>query len=719
MTIPWKKIALGAGTLLAVAAVGLGAYTWTPRPPATDLSGFTNKVSGYDTRIVRDKWGVPHIHGQTDADVAFGLGYAQSEDDWATMQEVILFTRGKLAQHNGKDAAVTDYMIDLLRVKETIDAKYETDLSPETRAIAEAYADGVTWWAIKNNTVLPKGLLPITGKDVIAGFVSRTPFFYGLDDDLAELFKETRQHPVSEKSTTAFLFNQMPTQFIGSNAFAVAPERSADGHTRLLVNSHQPYTGPVAWYEARLKSEEGWDMVGSTFPGAPVILHGVSPHLGWAHTVNKPDLLDIYLLETDHDKKPTKYKFDGEWKEFERSTSKFRVKLFGPFSWPVKREVLWSVHGPALVTDHGTYALRYAAIGEVKALEQWYAMNRATNLAEWQDAVRINGIPSFNIVYADKAGNTGLIYNARMPKRAEGWQWRNYLPGHISETLWTEYHSVDDIPQLFNPETGFVFSANHTPFKITDGDDSPREANFPASFGTETHFTNRSLRALELYTADDSITEEEFLNYRADHYYSDDSRLRQMVADLVSRDFSDDAELSEAQSILKTWNGSAAKDNRAAALAILTGMRAMTFLLNQEPEAPEEALRAVAAELKAATGRIDPEWGEVNRLKRGTLSLPLAGGPDTLRAVYAVNELEEKGTLRASGGDTHMSYADWDENGNLTVRTIHQFGSATLDETSPHYADQAPLFATGQYKDIPMDLPDLLAEATRDYRPSD
>ncbi len=74
---------------------------------------------------------------------------------------------------------------------------------------------------------------------------------------------------------------------------AVAPSRSADGATRLLVNSHQPYAGPVAWYEAVLQSDEGWHVAGGFFPGSPFMLHGHNEHLGWANTVNEPDLVDI------------------------------------------------------------------------------------------------------------------------------------------------------------------------------------------------------------------------------------------------------------------------------------------------------------------------------------------------------------------------------------------------------------------------------------------
>ena len=146
-------------------------------------------------------------------------------------------------------------------------------------------------------------------------------------------------------------------------------------------------TGPYAWYEAHLVSDEGMNTLGGTFPGVPIMAQGVTPNLGWTHTVNQPDLVDIYALEVDNRKKPTQYRLDGQWVDFERTTSKFRVKLFGPFSLPVKRDVLWSKHGPVLSTPTGHYAVRFAGLGTLSpgslgALDQWLAMNKATNMEE-------------------------------------------------------------------------------------------------------------------------------------------------------------------------------------------------------------------------------------------------------------------------------------------------------------------------------------------------
>ncbi|HEX4861178.1 MAG TPA: penicillin acylase family protein, partial [Rhizomicrobium sp.] len=229
---------IGAAVILGVVLIALGWVIVSDRmaqPAAPDPATLIAKAKAYDVHIVRDTYGVPHVFGHSDADVAFGLGFAHSEDDFATIQDVALATRGKLAASEGPKAAPGDYLVHAMRVWETIDARYDRDLSPQVKRVLEGYADGVNYYAALHPDAVKSGLLPLTGKDIAAGFVFKTPFFYGFADTLKKLTADTGGKPA------------LP---IGSNGMAVGPGRSADGATRLLVNSHQPYTGPVAWYEA-------------------------------------------------------------------------------------------------------------------------------------------------------------------------------------------------------------------------------------------------------------------------------------------------------------------------------------------------------------------------------------------------------------------------------------------------------------------------------------
>ncbi|MGD8326980.1 MAG: acylase [Sphingomonadales bacterium] len=714
-----KRLAKIIGILLVVILMGLGFYTYTPDKTSLDVAQIEADAKAYDARVIRDKFGVPHIYGKRDSDVAFGLGYAHAEDDFETIQLVLALSRGKLAEYKGVDAARTDYLVDLFRVWDDLDARFEADLSPEVRAVLDGYVAGLNLYAVEHEDERWANLFPVNAKDVVGGFVFRAPFFHNLDRDLAELFAEKRQRHISLSSTqTAFQWSDQPDVPRGSNAVAVAPHRSADNKTRLLVNSHQPLTGPVAWYEVRLKSEEGWDVLGALFPGAPVMLHGHNMKLGWAHTVNRPDLVDIYVLERDPEN-PMRYRYDGGWKDFERSYSTFRVKLFGPFSWPVKREVLWSVHGPVLESSHGTYAFRHPGLGEIRQVEQWYRMNKATDQKSWLEAMSLNAISSLNTIYADADGKIAYIYNARMPKRDERFDWSAYLPGEDPRTLWQGYEPFSKVPKLINPPSGLVFNANHTPLAATGGDDELRLEDFPKSYGIETHYTNRGLRELALWGSDPSISAEEFEAYKFDVTYDGESRVVKFLEPLLVMDFSQEPQLEAAQTLLKSWDRTASQDSKGAALALLTAYRSHWEIRNPGEAAPDalEAFRSAVDQLLTHYGRLDVPWGEVNRIIRGKTNVAVDGGPDTLRAIYAGDELDENGQLNAQGGDSYIQIVEWDENGQVHSRTIHNYGSATLDETSPHFDDQVQLFADERWKEVPLSLEDVLKEATRDYRP--
>jgi acyl-homoserine-lactone acylase len=697
----WVKV--GVIALVAIVLLGLGGVILADRlaqPAPPDPAIFVARAAKYDVRIRRDSWGVPHVLGKTDADVAFGLGFAHSEDDFATIQEVALASRGQLAASTGLKGATTDYLVHLFRVWENIDARYARDLPADVRRVIAAYADGVNYYAALHPDKVKDGLLPLTGKDVAAGFVFKTPFFYGLDSLLRKLNTDTGGKPLPE---------------IGSNGLAIGPRRSADGATRLLVNSHQPYVGPVSWYEVVLQSGEGWHVAGGLFPGSPFMLHGHNEHLGWANTVNSPDLADVYRL-TVNPANDNQYLLDGNWRDFEKSDAAIRVKLFGPLYWTFHRDVLWSAQGPVFKTDHGVFAVRYAGMNEIRQVVQYYRLNKARNLDEWKAAMRLQALPSINYIYADEHGTIGYVYNGQFPVRRDGINWRGFIPGDRSDLIWHSYVPFDRIPQLWNPKSDFVFNSNNTPFQATAPEDDLKPSDFSKTLGIQTNMTNRAMRALETFGADTSITADEFRKYKFDLTYSVHADIVRMIAEVLAAAPGGDADLKEAQRILKSWDRRTDIHDRGTALAVLMGVRAAPAEAGGPwKEKPMDALKEAIAILKAHFGRLDPEWGQVNRFRRGKLDLPIDGGPDIYRAVYG--KQQDDGTLTAVDGDTFIMFVTWDRNGKLSSQSIHQFGSATLDASSPHYADQTPLFVRMQLKPVWFTEDQLKGHIERDYRP--
>ena len=706
--------------LVLVAVIAIGRYLWTPSAELFDAADAFEAAKAYDARIIRDRYGVPHVYGERDADVAFGLAYAHAEDDIENIQDTHRLVRGEMALKTGFEGAISDYLMAALGASKAVETRYESDLSPEVRALVSGYVAGINLFCAEKASRCERGFAPVQAQDIVAAFTARTPFFYGLDGEILRLFEGDLDLIEAADASREAYYKTDNRITPGSNAMAVAPSRSSDGHTRLFVNSHQPFVGTVAWYEARLKSEEGWDIVGGLFPGTPMVTVGANPHLGWAMTVNKPDLMDAYKLTVNDEKAPTKYLFDGSWLDFETETVTIRVKLLGPFSFPAKRTIRRSIHGPVFDTPNGFFAVSFVGDGDIRAVEQWLDMNKARSFEAWKSAMEMQAIPSFNVVYADKEGNIAHFYNAAIPQRSGDQDWSQVAQGDRSELIWLGVHPFGTAPSVVNPASGYVVNSNNSPFNSTAEQDRPVRANFPPHYGINDGPTNRGLRAQALYGGDDEITEEEFLAYKLDTKFDPASAIMTHLRALAGNpDIAGNPDYAEALALFSDWDGNVTDETRVAGLAIrATQLANGVEMRGDGAEVPdhEAALAQAIAEYMEGFGRIDPLWSEVNRLKRGDLDVSVRGAPDVLRAIYSIDNPKD-GPLNAIAGDSYILYSDWDEAGAQTVRTIHQYGSATQDESSPHYADQVELFAAEEYKTPPLELDALLVEATRDYRP--
>jgi len=705
-----KKIYLTIGLLIIVLVGASNLYT-----PKFNLPIKVDSYNDYDVNIYRDTWGVPHIFGEKDRDTAYGLAYAHAEDDFKTIQDILLSLRGKLATVYGKDGAPNDYIVQLLRIWEVVESHYEYDLAKNVRSICESYADGLNHYAVLHPNEVVRGLFPVSGKDIVAGFVHRTPLMFGLDRVLEKLTS-------SEKPDFAFDYKTIKSgpfdqALLGSNVVAVAPSRSADGYTRIAINSHQPWTGPVAWYEAHLHSEEGWNMNGGLFPGSPVIFVGHNENIGWSHTVNSPDLIDVYELEI-HPEDKNRYYIHGSWEELEVREARITVKLWGPFKWTIKRETLWSVQGPVIRNPHGTYAVRFSGYGEIRQVEQWFRMNKSRNLEDFGEAMSMLALPMFNTIYADKNGNLYYVYNALLPIRGSGnYDWKGIVPGNTAYTMWREYFPFDALPQVVNPESGFLQNCNSTPFLATNGNDNPDKSFYPQNLGIELFQTNRALRVHETFGSDKSITREEFYQYKFDTKYSRQSVMAVNLKKFLTEASSKDPDINKALELLRNWDLDTDSSSTATHLAI-RAIRPQFNPAKYEYDAEKimDRLKKAVSWLNENFGRLDVKWGDIQRLQRGKTDLSLSGGPDILRAVYS-KEKDDK--YVGIAGDCFYEIVEWDSDGNVSAKSIHQFGTATQDTSSIHYDDQAQLFARHQMKPVWMKLEDIKLNLERSYRPGE
>jgi penicillin amidase/acyl-homoserine-lactone acylase len=246
--------------------------------------------------------------------------------------------------------------------------------------------------------------------------------------------------------------------------------------------------------------------------------------------------------------------------------------------------------------------------------------------------------------------------------------------------LWTTYLPFERLPQVLNPPSGFIQNGNSTPFQTTLGPGNPDPNDYSPTLGIETRMTNRALRALELFGADESITFEEFVTYKFDMAYSARSDVARYVEMILEAPTPDDPDLRQGVDLLRRWDLRTDPENNGAALMILT----LHYLLEAEADIKPSALvegevtrtelldsfaQAVRT-LKENYGRLDVPWSQVNRLQRGELELGLGGGPDVLHAIYG--QLQEEGWFKGFQGDSFVLLAAWDADGRVRSFSIHQ-----------------------------------------------
>jgi acyl-homoserine-lactone acylase len=667
------------------------------------------QINPDNIKIVRDKWGVPHIYAKTDAEVSYGLAWANAEDDFKTMQLTMLAGKGMVGKLKGKDGATIDYVVALLRCREVVEEQYDKALSPEYKALIEGYVAGINAYAAKHpEEVLVKGSFPTNTKEYTTSTVLSLSMISGVDAVLQKIFKG------KVKTLDDF-------KAAGSNAIAISSSKTADGSAYLAINPHQPLEGPVAWYEAHLCSEEGMNILGALFPGGPVIFVGVNENLGWTHTVNYQDKVDVFQLEMNPANKK-QYKFDGKWETLEAKKVKLKVKM-GAFMIPVKKEALWSKYGATIQTEQGTFSVRFSANQDIRGIEQWYKMDKARNFSEFYKAMSMTAIPGFNTIYADKHDTIFYVSNGKIPFRAEGYDWKNTIPGNTSKTLTTTFHPLKDLPQYVNPPSGYLFNANHTPFNATGVKDNLKAKDFDQTMGYETKDNNRSIRFQEMFSEYDKISFEDFKRIKFDGQLPQGKLYFPANTDVLFQ--LNSAEYADIQSLIETLNSWDRKTNveSKGAAVFLVMLNYFTKELGKKEEIADHviskdeavaAFRHVNAYMKQYFGRTDITLGELQKLVRGNIEKPSWGLPDVITAMHS--KPYKDGKLNVTQGESYIGLIKFPKEGLPEIETIINFGQSTHAD-SPHFADQMDLYLEHKTKKMTLDKAEVMKTAVRTYSP--
>ena len=656
--------------------------------------------------IARDSFGVPHIFAKTDPEVSYGLAWAHAEDDFKSLQMVALPSKGLMGRALGKDGVAGDYAFALFRCREITEEKWNT-LSPAFLRLIEGYVQGINDYAKAHpEEVLVKQLFPMTLKEYIASSVLALTVFNGGDRALRSIFANN-VNPLID-------YDKM-----GSNAIAIHPSRTTTGESFLAINAHQPNEGPEAFYEAHVNSEEGWNALGGLLAGGPCILHGVNENLGWAHTVNFCDRLDIYQLQMNP-KNADQYMFDGVWADLEKKKIKLHIK---GIPIPVSRDLYWSKYGATMKNDQGTFAIRLGANMEIRALEQWYTMNKAQNFTQFYKAISMQGLSMFNIVYADRNDTIFYINNALMPVRdpSPAYDWKKTLPGNTAKTLWTKFYGISELPQYVNPSSGFLFNTNHSSFYATAPENNLQTSAFSPTSGWETNHNNRSKRFLELMPSTGKLDFDQFKRIKFDRQFPAVFEFPYSVDSLFVMKRANYPQYDTLLRNLQEWDRRGVPESKGAAAFLMVYEKVSRAMRGKDSRALtmaecEKLLQDIQVQMMKTYGTIDLALGDIQKLVRGDKEFPGPGLPDLLAPEWGV--ATANGKRKITGGDAYVAMVRFPKQGLPIIETVNTYG-ASAKQGNPHFDDQVPLFLQQKTKPMTLDKTKVLATAKRIYHPGE
>ena len=672
----------------------------------------SSQINPKEIDIIRDKYGVPHIYAKTDAEVAYGLAWAHAEDDFSTIQKGFLAGNALLSKYIGKKGIPADFVTQLIQAKKIINENYDNKISENFKKILKAYAEGLNNYAKKYpNKVLLKELFPITPKKM--SYYSQLQLFISSRGDywLIKIL-ENKLGP----SFNSSLINQNSR---GSNTFAFNKNKTIDGDTYFAINTHQPLDGPVSWYEAHLCSEEGTNIIGALFAGSPVVLTGTNENLSWAHTVNLPDKTDVYKLEM-HPTIKNKYKVDSDYLDLERHKADLYIKILG-IPIKIKKKYYKSIYGPTIKNNNGYYSIRTPVLSEIRALEQWWKMNKANSFTEFYNILKMKALPGYNIGYADINDTIFYISNGLIPIRKKGYNWKSVVPGNTKKTLWDKTYQIQDLPQVLQPNSGYIYNANHSPFKSTGNSENPKADDFDSEMGFELYDNNRSKRIKYLIDSKEKISYQDFKKLKYDNQLPE--KLNYSWMDINSL-FDIKAELyPDIQILIKriqNWDKKAEINSLGAGAFLIFYHRLKPYYIKlKEPKVFSkqiliQALRDTKKYMKEHFGSIEIVLGDYQKLVRGNKEIPIFGIPDVITSMQSVPY--KNGRVKVVSGESYIQLVRFTDNGPL-IESIISYGSSD-EKDSKHYSDQMEMYSKFQTKPMTLDKNKVYKSAIRKYNPN-
>ena len=686
--------------------------------------------------IIRDNWGIAHVYGKTDADAAFGMEYAQAEDDFNRVETNYINAMGRLAETEGESKIYQDLRMKLFIDPETLKKQYSE--SPAwLKKLMNSFADGLNFYLYKHPDVKPRVIKRFEpwmalafsegsiGGDIERVNVSQLAAFYG---------HEPVPHTISAEDE---IEDAEPT---GSNGMAIAASNTLDHHALLLIN---PHTSFYFRSELQMASEQGLDAYGAVTWGQFFVYQGFNPYIGWMHTSSGVNAISEYLETIE--KKGDKFYYKRGNEELPVITKEIIVRYKGDKGMAEKKfTVYYTIHGPVIAEQGGKWLTIRLMQEHVKALIQDFARTKATNYKSFRQTMELHTNSSNNTIFADSDGDIAYFHGNFIPRRDTQFDWTKPVDGSNPATDWHGLLSIDETPHLLNPKSGWLYNSNDAPWNAA-GPNSPKKADFPiyVEMGGE---SARGHHAVRVLGNKKDFTIDSLIGAAFDSYLPWFEKPMPALIKAWDQDSDSDplkAKLAEQIKVLRTWDYRWGVNSIPTSLAVFWGADLVHHVGRDARNvdipvydyvgtriSPEQLLQSLAAasdKLAADFGTWKTPWGNINRFQRLDDDI-ISHFDDSKPSIPVEFTSSLWGSLASFGAREYPNTKKWyGTSGNSFVAVVEfgkkvhakavTAGGESGNPASPHFDDEAKLYSTGNLRDVYFYRDQLKGHTAREYHP--
>jgi acyl-homoserine lactone acylase PvdQ len=717
------KLAVAA---IATASAAIG-YQVVRNPDAARWKQQAQKIM-----IVRDDWGIAHVYGKTDADAVMGAIYAQAEDDFNRIETNYVISLGRTAEAEGESKIWQDLRqrlwIDPLELK-----KLYSESPAWLKALMDAWADGLNFYLYKHPEVKPRVIrrfepwmaLSFT-EGSIGGDIERV--------NLAQLEAFYGKKPVAAAPVESYREPQ------GSNGAALAPSNTAGKHALLLIN---PHTSFFFRSELQMVSDEGLNAYGASTWGQFFIYQGFNDRAGWMHTSSGVDAVDEFLETIEKRGDGYVYRYGTD----ERPVTAFEVALrYKTASGMAEHKITAyrTHHGPIVREADGKWVAMALMNTPVQTLTQSFLRTKARSYKEYRQTMELKANSSNNTIYAGADGNIAYFHGNFIPRRDTTFDYTRPVDGSNPKTDWQGLHSLGEIPQLLNPNSGWLYNSNNWPWSGA-GASSLKKVDFPAYVenGGE---SARGLHAIRVLGGKKDFTIDSLIAAAYDSYLTwFEKPIPALIRAWDSLPESNPlkAKTAEQVGLLRNWDLRWGVNSVPTSLAVFWGeevQRRSRAGVGQQggdrigesvAEIPGDqlvqALVVASDRLTADFGKWQTPWGEINLFQRltGDIVQPFNDAAPSIPVGFTSAVW---GSLASFGARPYPQTKKWyGTSGNSFVAVV-EFGPRVRASAvtaggesghpgSKHFNDEAQRYATGNLRDVYFYKDQLKGHTERAYHP--